>query len=154
MKLKIEPIQIGVAGEYLAAGELSLRGWVSSITLRNSRGIDIIASNPEGTKSISIQVKTNSDGANKWILTKKAEEYFSANHIYIFVAIKGLGERPEYRIVPSERVARQIKEGHQNWLQGKKSNGQPRKDSKIRNYHDFEDEYLEAWDIIGKLLTA
>ncbi len=154
MKLKIAPIQIGVAGEYLAAGELSLRGWVSSITLRNSRGIDIIASNPEGTKSISIQVKTNSDGANKWILTKKAEEYFSADHIYIFVAIKGFRERPEYRIVPSERVARQIKEGHQNWLQGKKSNGQPRKDSKIRNYHDLEDEYLEAWDIIGKLLTA
>ena len=90
----------------------------------------------------------------KWILTKKAEEYFSANHVYIFAAIKGLGERPEYRIVPSERVARQIKEGHQNWLQGKKSNGQPRKDSNIRNYHDFEDEYLEAWEIIEKLLTA
>ena len=152
MKLKIEPIQIGVAGEYLAAGELSLRGWVSSITLRNSRGIDIIASNPEGTKSVSVQVKTNSDGANKWILSKKSEEYFSVNHVYIFVAIKGLGERPEYRIVPSERVARQIKEGHQNWLIGKKSNGQPRKDSKIRNYYDLEDEHLEAWDIIGKLL--
>ena len=74
------------------------------------------------------------------------------NHVYIFVAIKGLGERPEYRIVPSERVARQIKVGHQNWLIGKKSNGQPRKDSKIRNYHDLEDEHLEAWDIIGKLL--
>ena len=99
-------------------------------------------------------MKTNSDGANKWILTKKAEEYISANHVYIFAAIKGLGERPEYRIVPSERVARQIKEGHQNWLQGKKSNGQPRKDSNIMNYHDFEDEYLEAWEIIEKLLTA
>ena len=154
MKLKIEPIQIGVAGEYLAAGELSLRGWVSSITLRNSRGIDIIASNPEGTKSISIQVKANSDGANKWILTKKAEEYFSANHVYIFVAIKGLGERPEYRIVPSEQVARQIKERHQSWMQGTKSSGAPRKDSNIRNYHDFEDQHLEAWDIIEKLLTA
>ena len=120
IELKIEPIQIGVAWEYLAAGELSLRGWVSSITLRNSRGIDIIASNPEGTTSISIQVKTNSDGVNKWILTKKAEEYYSENHIYIFVAIKGLGQRPEYRIVASERVARQMKEGHQNWLQGKR----------------------------------
>ena len=104
--------QLGVAGEYLAAGELSLKGWVSSITLRNSRGIDIIASNPEGTKSVSVQVKTNSDGANKWILSKKSEEYFSVNHVYIFDVIKGLGERPEYRIVPSERVARQIKVGH------------------------------------------
>jgi hypothetical protein len=63
-----------------------------------------------------------------------------------------LGRRPEYRIDPSERVARQIKEGYQSWLKGKKSNGEPRKDLKIRNYHDLEERYLEAWDIIEKLI--
>jgi len=33
-------------------GELSLRGYLASITLRNSRGIDSIASNADGTKLI------------------------------------------------------------------------------------------------------
>ncbi len=41
MKDKLEPTLVGVAGEYLVAGELSLRGYIASITLRNSRGIDI-----------------------------------------------------------------------------------------------------------------
>jgi hypothetical protein len=70
MKSKLESTLVGVAGEYLVAGELSLRGYIASITLRNSRGIDIIASNPEATKSVSIQVKTNSKGESKWILPR------------------------------------------------------------------------------------
>jgi len=62
MSKKLESTLVGVAGEYLVAGELSLRGYIASITLRNSRGIDIIASNSDGSKSVSIQVKTNSHG--------------------------------------------------------------------------------------------
>jgi Holliday junction resolvase-like predicted endonuclease len=62
MKEKLESTLVGVAGEYLVAGELTLRGFIASITLRNSRGIDIIASNSDGSSSVSIQVKTNSYG--------------------------------------------------------------------------------------------
>ncbi|MDM8567310.1 hypothetical protein QUF74_16885 [Candidatus Halobeggiatoa sp. HSG11] len=145
---KIEATQVGVAGEYLAAGELSLRGFVSSITLRNNRGIDIIVSNKDGTKSVSIQVKTNSDGKNKWILTKKSEEFYSDNHFFIFVALKGLLQRPEYRIVPSEIVAKQIYARHRAWLKGTKNNGTPRKNSNIRNFVDEGDKYLEAWHLL------
>ena len=80
MSKKLESNLVGVAGEYLVAGELSLRGYIASITLRNSRGIDIIASSADGSKSISIQVKTNSDGRKSWILNKKSEDYFSEDH--------------------------------------------------------------------------
>ena len=58
--MKLESTIVGVAGEYLVAGELSLRGFLASITLRNSRGIDIVASSADGSTSVSIQVKTNS----------------------------------------------------------------------------------------------
>ncbi len=40
MKNKLASTLVGVAGEYLVAGELSLRGYIASITLRNSKGID------------------------------------------------------------------------------------------------------------------
>ena len=148
MKPKLEKNQVGVAGEYLAAGELSLRGFISSITLRNSRGIDIIVSNSDGTKSITVQVKTNSDGKNKWVLTKKSEEFCSDNHFYIFVAIKGVGIRPDFRIVPSKVVAEQIAREHKSWLAGTKSSGEKRKNSNIRNFIDRENQYLEAWKLI------
>jgi hypothetical protein len=48
----------GIAGEYFVAAELSRRGYVASLTLQNTRGIDILASNGDATKSVGIQVKT------------------------------------------------------------------------------------------------
>ena len=48
----------GVAGEYLVAGELSKRNFIASITLRNTKGMDILASNSDASKSVGIQVKT------------------------------------------------------------------------------------------------
>ena len=153
MKLDIENTQVGVAGEYLAAGELSLRGYVSSITLRNSRGIDIIVSNAEGTCSITVQVKTNGKGGRSWLLSKKSEPYSSERHVYIFVSIQGLGVRPDYFVVPSQEVVNQIQTNHQNWIRGRKRNGEPRKDSKMRKFRDPDGKYLEAWEIISQLLV-
>ena len=60
--MKLESTQVGVAGEYFVAAELSLRGYLASITLRNTRGIDIIASTSDGAMSVSIQVKANKSG--------------------------------------------------------------------------------------------
>ena len=148
MSEKLESQLVGVAGEYLVAGELSLRGYIASITLRNSRGIDIIASNSDGDKSVSIQVKTNSDGRKSWILNKKSEEYFSNNHYYIFVALSKLNQRPAFHIVPSKIVAEYISTSHANWLKIKKRDGSDRKDSTMRKFNDPENKYLESWHLI------
>ena len=148
MRNKLESTLVGVAGEYLVAGELSLRGYIASITLRNSRGIDIIASNSNGSKSVSIQVKTNSSGVKSWILNKKSEEYYSDNHYYVFVALNNLNERPSFHIVPSIKVAQYISTTHANWLKIKKRDGTPRKDSTMRKFDDHEDIYKETWHLI------
>ena len=121
MRDKLDSTLVGVAGEYLVAGELSRRGYIASITLRNSRGIDIIASNSDGSKSVSIQVKTNSDGGKSWILSKKSEKFYSDSHYYIFVALGKINERPIFHIVPSKKVAEHTLRGHANWLKGKKA---------------------------------
>jgi hypothetical protein len=41
-------ILAGVSGEYFVAKKLSRRGYVASLTLRNTRGIDILASKARG----------------------------------------------------------------------------------------------------------
>jgi len=148
MSNKLESTLVGVAGEYLVAGELSLRGYIASITLRNSRGIDIIASNSDDSKSVSIQVKTNSDGGKSWILNKKSEEFYSDNHYYIFVALGKMNERPSFHIVPSKKVAEYTLRGHANWLKGKKRDGSQRKDTSMRKFNDHENKYKEAWHLI------
>lgn len=145
---KLESTLVGVAGEYLVAGELTLRGFIASISLRNSRGIDIIASNADGSRSVSIQVKTNSDGTQKWILNKKSESFHSENHFYVFVALRGLEQRPNFHIVPSKVVAEYTNTSHAQWLIGTKRDGSARKDSSIRIFRDHEQKYLEAWELL------
>lgn len=139
---------MGVAGEYLVAGELTLRGYLASITLRNSRGIDIVASNEDASKSISIQVKTNSDGWNSRILNKKSETYYPGSHFYVFVAIQELWERPLFYVVPSGDVAHYIATGHAEWLKWTKRDGSKRSDTNMRKFDDKENKYLERRDLL------
>jgi hypothetical protein len=148
MSTKLESTLVGVAGEYLVAGELSLRGYIASITLRNSRGVDIIANNPDGSKSVSIQVKTNSTGRKSWILNKKSEGFCSKNHYYVFVALGKINERPCFHIVPSKKVAEYISSTHTDWLKGKKRDGSQRKDTSMRKFKDVQNKYKEAWNLI------
>ena len=51
----------GVAGEYFVAAELSRRGFIASITMRNSPGIDTLATDIRAKKAVTIQCKTSRD---------------------------------------------------------------------------------------------
>ena len=45
---KLSSNDVGVAGEYLVAAQLTLRGWLATVTLKNSPGIDVLAQFPGG----------------------------------------------------------------------------------------------------------
>ena len=94
----------GVAGEYFVAGELSRLGYIASITLRNTRGIDILASNTTATRQVAIQVKTNQGSKPEWVLSKAAESFYADNLFYVFVNLKSSEERPDFYIVPSRAL--------------------------------------------------
>ncbi len=51
----------GLAGEYFVAAELSRMGHLALISLRNWENVDILASRADGTRTVSIQVKTQKD---------------------------------------------------------------------------------------------
>ena len=79
MTKKLSTIQTGVSGENFVAAELSRRGYVASVTLRNTRGIDILASNADATTSVGIQVKTSRGARAEWLLSKRAEADLATN---------------------------------------------------------------------------
>jgi hypothetical protein len=139
----------GAAGQYFVAAELSRRGIIATVTLRNARGVDILAANATASRSVSIQVKTNQLSNQKWLLEKKAEEFVADNLFYVFVNLNGLVGRPSFHIVESKIVADAIKIGHRVWLAGTKKDGGPRKDTSMRAFRDGDGKYLEAWDRLG-----
>lgn len=145
---KTTPLLTGVAGEYFVAAELSRRGYIASISLRNTRGIDILTTNAAASRSVTIQCKT-SQSRNVWMLNDKCESFFSENHFYVFVALGGPLERPRYYIVPSAAVAKHVRDDHSNWLARPGRHGQAHVDNPVRNFHDRANEYLERWDLLG-----
>src|SRR3954447_15394377 len=85
----------GMLGTYLAAAELTQKGLVVSVTSRNARGADLLATDQEYKRTWSIQVKTNRKPATFWLLSKDYKEVVSATHIYIFINLRG-DNRPDY----------------------------------------------------------
>lgn len=144
----ISNILSGVSGEYFVSAELSRRGYIASLTSKNTKGIDILASNEDASKTVGIQVKTNQGSVKSWILTKSSQEYQSANLFYVFVNLREK-ETPEYHIVPSSYVAKYITENHNTWLQTPGKKGNTHNDTNIRSFSDKNNEYLNRWDILG-----
>ena len=147
--MKIPSSIAGVAGEYFVAAELSRRGYIASISLRNTRGIDILATNAEASRSITIQCKTSQVARRVWVLSEKSEDFISVSHFYVFVALGGVSERPTYHIVPSADVAKHTRETHSQWLQAPGRDGRKHVDNPVRNFSDRGETYLERWDLLG-----
>lgn len=149
----LSPQLSGVAAEYFVAAELSKRGWIASLTLRNAKGIDILASHPQTLRQVSIQVKarqvrTRPDPMMRWVLSRAAEETRDARFFYVFVALRGEKERPDFVVVPSEVVAEHTHSRHRRWMASTRRDGAPHKDSDMRSFSDVTGEYFEAWDLL------
>lgn len=146
---KIPAILAGVAGEYFVAAELSRRGWIASISLRNTRGIDILVTNQDASRSITIQCKSTQKKEKSWMLNEKSENFFSEEHFYVFVNLGELSQRPSYHIVPSKEVAEHVQHFHRLWLDTPGRKGHQRVDTPMRKYADPKDVFLERWDSLG-----
>lgn len=144
----VEKALAGVAGEYFVAAELSRRGYVASLTLKNSRGMDILVTNGAASRSVTVQVKT-SQSARGWVLNAKCEKFVADNHFYVFVRLGRRDARPAFHVVPSHTVAKHIAEGHQKWLAKRGRGGRAHQDSTMRIFSDRDAEFLDRWDLLG-----
>jgi hypothetical protein len=79
------------------AAELSRRGIIATVTVRNARAIVILSSNSAATKSVNIQVKTNQFNDPKWMLHKSDTQqcvHFSPREItFQPIAVRGKDSR-------------------------------------------------------------
>jgi hypothetical protein len=106
----ITPNTIGMAGVFWVASELARRNWFAFPTVRNQKGVDIIATKeaPGGTRFLEVQVKaTQHAGATFWLLTKEQKNIPHRKSLF-FAFVKPKRESPsgefEAFIVPSEDV--------------------------------------------------
>jgi hypothetical protein len=147
--MKISSILTGVSGEYFVAAELSRRGYICSVTLKNTKGIDILVCNEDSTKTLGIQVKTNQINKREWMLNEKSEKMIDTNIMYVFINLISQNILPEFYIVPSKVVSDYITNDHQIWLSTIGKKGQQHNDSSMRKFKDLEQVYLNRWDLLN-----
>ncbi|MFT3800807.1 MAG: hypothetical protein QM766_06255 [Burkholderiaceae bacterium] len=138
----------GISGEYFVAAELSRRGDIASLTLRNTRGIDILASNLNGTRSVGSQVKCAQGRAKAWMLNQKVESGEATNLFFVFFRLNHL-DAPEYYIVSRQDVTAYSAENHKHWLATPGHKGQQHNDNPLRQFRDPENKYKDRWDLLG-----
>lgn len=149
---------VGVAGEYFVAAELSQRGVVATLTLKNTPYIDILATNLETGKSANVQVKTMSvENKAGWHLNPRdGEPSGIANHFYVLVDLQGSGKLPNYIIIPKPVFSKFLKSDYEKWITGKKKDGSPRKRTNMwifdphrrSDLKNFSRKYENNWDIL------
>lgn len=168
MGKKINKNQISLAGEFAVLSKLSLLGFDANLTLGNTKGVDILASNPATGKMFKIEVKTSLKKGNyvknskdfgsniEWLLGEGSETNSDKNLFYVFVILAEDGGQ-RFFIVPSSKVSEYCKREHQVWLSGKGK----RKTGGIRTFRIgvdpkfkyplktvLEKESEDRWDLI------
>ena len=121
-------------GVYYIATELCRHGIISTVTSRNTEKIDILASNIDGTKAVTIQVKTRQGGNDIPVTsysnepntfeegTKLIKEKIkpSPNKFYAFVSINK-ENIITYYIEPSKAVLNDVLDLRKEYLSRKVS---------------------------------
>ncbi len=146
----------GAAGEFLVAAELSRRGIIATLTIKNTPFIDIIATNPLKGKVSNIQVKTRSEGNTQgWVLGRKVQNISKIkNHAYVFVKLSKFDIVPDYYIIPNNIFAKYQLKIHSAWMKELDRKGNKRKDNDIRNFKPesrdkkFAEKYHNNWKIL------
>jgi hypothetical protein len=145
---KLSGILAGVSGEYFVAAQLSRLGYIASITLKNTKGVDVLATNADATKSVTIQVKTNQGKRKAWLLNEKSENTSAKNLVYVLVNLKNKNDMPDFYIVPSGEVAERVKTGYQKWLETPGKKGKKHNENPMRMFEDRDGRYLNRWDLL------
>ena len=125
---------IGNAGEYYTAAQLSAKNFITTITLGRAERYDIIAIASSG-KTYKISVKARLLSNNKdFQLSEKDEKDPAEDFYYIFVRLNLFEQEPDFWVVPSIRVSKIISDYHKEWLDTPNREGGEHHDSSIRKF--------------------
>lgn len=145
---------LGNAGEHYVVAELLRRDIIADRAPRNAPGIDVLATT--GPLSVNVRVKTMSHEAGDWVWMAKNGVIFPNPHgERDFVVLVGLAreEPPEYWIVPTLDLDRELQRLHDAWLKAPGLGGRKHKENQMRRigHTPRDQEWLAAfkgrWDL-------
>jgi len=149
---------VGTAGEYYVCAELCKRGYLALMTPKNNPLFDVVVSNSDGSKTVSIQVKTRSiHNKQGWKLGKDITE--KKNNPNLFVILVNLEEDyPEFYIYEYDELADIVERNYQKYISTPKRDGSQRQEvpfrwHDIKNFTEDDKNRKNKWELIEKRLS-
>ena len=102
------------------AAELNLHGALATLYLTNTPRVDVVATSPDGIRTVHIQVKTKGRGSASWqwnIAKAKDEQQAPADECMVLVDLDP--PQPAYYVWPLRAAAKTRFKNHQTWLKAK-----------------------------------
>jgi hypothetical protein len=103
-----QSIRTGIAGEFFVAAELSKRGWIATLTAKNTPDVDVLASRPTGDTHARIQIKSRTPAYAYAHRVGKELKLVGERDFLVLVDLGGEGEPPRYWIIPTVIAAELI----------------------------------------------
>lgn len=151
---KATPQQVARAGEHFVAAELHRRGAYAATFAGNMPRIDVIASDKEQTKTVSIQVKTKSGRSRGWqTQTTRGHQRSPApdeTRFWILVDLGEVEDAPSYYVIPEWWMQNDIYEAFKEY---KERHGGSRPRTQDSTHHQIDlrriEHWRDRWDILN-----
>ena len=162
---KLSSNDVGVAGEYLVAAQLTLRGWLATVTLKNSPGIDVLAQFPGDGTLVAVQAKTMMDGKGFLLRAKDEELPVGSARLHDWFVLVNIRDAPhesdaddvmrardvDYYVVPRSLASALIYCAKEEWLAEPGRGGRKRKKNPMRVIQPgVVTGYKDAWGLLHK----
>ena len=129
---------VGTAGEYYVCAELCRLGYLALLTPKNNPLFDVIATTPDGSRFVSIQVKTRSvHNTQGWKLgTDIAKGHAPSG---LFVVLVNLEDRglPEFYVYEYPVLSERVSHVYQAYISKPKRDGTPKKEVGFRWFDEM-----------------
>lgn len=154
--VKLRSDQVGRAGEYFVAAEITRRGGYAVTFSGNMPGIDIIASDGTHERKVTIQVKTKTGG--DWQTSTNRGRPWGTDPLdsrfWILVDLGKTLTPPGFYVMPAWWIENDIHTAHADYLA---RHGGHRATNDTSTHHSIQrrrvEQWADRWDILGILPT-
>jgi len=142
------------------AAELSRRGWLATVTIKNAPGTDVLAQRRD-RRRLAIQTKTASYGNHFRLSVKDEQPAEQDDEWYVLVGLREPEERPAFHVVPRHVMAAITYLEHRDWLwnldrlRAPIREGSQRKANPQRTIRaEWINGYRDRWDLLDESAFA
>jgi len=128
---------VGTAGEYYVCAELCRQGYLALLTPKNNPLFDVVVTSPDGTRSVSVQVKTRSEHNKQgWKFGTDITSEKGAPGMFVVLVKLITDTAPEFYIYEYSVLSQRVLTVYTAYMAKPKRDGSTRKEVGFRWFDD------------------